>query len=74
MLILAVNESFPSFSRVTSQDVGEARIKFDLILVQILVQLLRSQNLGDTNQLKNKEKFILSLVEMIRTNIQVIPK
>ena len=36
---------------IITQDVGEPRVELDLILVQVLVQLLRAQHLGDPDQL-----------------------
>ena len=36
---------------IITQDVGEPRVQLDLILVQVLVQLLRAQHLGDPDQL-----------------------
>jgi hypothetical protein len=47
-----VDESLPTFPRVAAENVGETRVQFDLILVQILVEFLGAQYLCDAYQLK----------------------
>ena len=51
MLVLTVNKPLPSLARVTTEDVGEARVEFNLIFVQILVQLFSPEHLGNPHQL-----------------------
>ena len=47
MLVLRVDESLPTFARVPAENVGETQVEFDLILVEVLVQLLGAQDLSD---------------------------
>ena len=51
MLVLAVYKPLPTFPGVSPEYIGEPRIKFYLILVQILVELLRPQHLSNPDQL-----------------------
>ena len=55
VLVFRVDESLPTFARVSAENIGEARVQLNLVLVQILVELLSAQHLGDANELKSRK-------------------